>query len=181
LAGKNYLITLHIHFTNNLQPPLPAAVLPFSPLSPTQVGPSELTEVEIEFEGKKQVWKSGVKIKKCRYLENSGCTGMCINMCKVPTQKFFTDTFGLPLTMNPDFETLECEMIFGQEPPPIEQDDVYNQPCLSVCNLARLSDTVGGGNKAPPACPKTDTDRTAAMAKKLNAAAASSSSSATSA
>ncbi|KAL4546208.1 hypothetical protein Ndes2526B_g05299 [Nannochloris sp. 'desiccata'] len=130
------------------------------------VGPSELTEVEIEFEGRKQVWKSGVKIKKCRYLENSGCTGMCINMCKVPTQKFFTDTFGLPLTMNPDFETLECEMIFGQAPPPIEQDEVYNQPCLSVCNIAKLSDTVGGGNSSPPACPKTDTDRTAAMAKR---------------
>jgi len=137
----------------------------FSLFSP-QVGPSKLEDVEIEFEGRKQVWKSGVKIKKCRYLENSGCTGMCVNMCKVPTQKFFTETFGLPLTMNPDFETLECEMIFGQAPPPIEEDEVYNQPCLSVCNLARLSDTVGGGNSSPPACPKTDTDRTAALSKK---------------
>ena len=124
------------------------------------MGKSELTDVEIEFEGRKEIWKSGVKIKKCRYLENSGCVGMCVNMCKIPTQKFFTDTFGLPLTMNPDFETLECEMIFGQAPPPIEQDEVYNQPCLSVCNLARASDAAAGA----PACPKTDTDRTAAMA-----------------
>jgi hypothetical protein len=37
----------------------------------------------------------------CRYLENSGCVGMCVNMCKIPTQSFFTDEFGLPLTMNP--------------------------------------------------------------------------------
>lgn len=24
---------------------------------------------------------------------------VCVNMCKLPTQKFFTETFGLPLTM----------------------------------------------------------------------------------
>lgn len=36
-----------------------------------------------------------------RYLENSGCVGMCVNMCKIPTQNFFTNEFGLPLTMNP--------------------------------------------------------------------------------
>lgn len=27
--------------------------------------------------------------------------GMCVNMCKLPTQDFFTDQFGLPLTMTP--------------------------------------------------------------------------------
>lgn len=27
--------------------------------------------------------RSVVHIKKCRYLENSGCVGMCVNMCKV--------------------------------------------------------------------------------------------------
>jgi hypothetical protein len=113
------------------------------------VGPSEVQDAEITFNGEKQVWKSGVKIKKCRYLENSGCVGMCTNMCKIPTQKFFLEQFGLPLTMNPDFETLECEMIFGQEPPPIEEDPVYNQPCFSVCNI-------GSGEKK--ACPKVDTE-----------------------
>lgn len=29
--------------------------------------------------------------------------------------------------MKPNFEDLSCEMIFGQAPPPIEQDEVYNQ------------------------------------------------------
>jgi hypothetical protein len=38
---------------------------------------------------------------------------------KLPTQRFFTDTFGLPLTMNPNFEDLSCEMIFGQAPPEV--------------------------------------------------------------
>ncbi len=39
------------------------------------VGPLETKEVEVEFEGEKQKWKSGVQIKKCRYLEQSGCIG----------------------------------------------------------------------------------------------------------
>jgi hypothetical protein len=114
------------------------------------VGPSEVQEAEVVFNGEKQVWKSGVKIKKCRYLENSGCVGMCTNMCKLPTQKFFLEKFGLPLTMNPDFETLECEMIFGQEPPPVEEDPVYNQPCFSACNI---------GSSEKKSCPKVDTKR----------------------
>lgn len=42
------------------------------------VGPSELTKVEVQFEGRTEEWNSGVKIKKCRYLENSGCVGMCV-------------------------------------------------------------------------------------------------------
>lgn len=47
------------------------------------VGPLEVQEAEVEYKGQKQTWKSGVQIKKCRYLEQSGCKGMCINMCKV--------------------------------------------------------------------------------------------------
>ena len=47
------------------------------------VGPLETKEVEVDFEGEKETWRSGVQIKKCRYLEQSGCAGMCINMCKV--------------------------------------------------------------------------------------------------
>jgi len=68
---------------------------------------------------------------------------------QVPTQNFFTNDFGLPLTMNPDFETLSCDMIFGQAPPPVEQDAAYTQSCLSQCSLAQ--------GIVP--CPKTDTQR----------------------
>jgi len=120
------------------------------------VGPADVKEVDVQFEGRAEKWRSGVQIKKCRYLESSGCVGMCTNMCKIPTQKFFTETFGLPLTMNPDFETLECEMIFGQAPPPIEEDPVFNQPCFSVCNVGLGA--AAAGREALP-CPKLDTDR----------------------
>ena len=39
------------------------------------VGPLETKEVEVDFNGDKQKWQSGVQIKKCRYLEQSGCIG----------------------------------------------------------------------------------------------------------
>ncbi|XP_019232778.1 PREDICTED: beta-carotene isomerase D27, chloroplastic isoform X2 [Nicotiana attenuata] len=94
--------------------------------------------VEVEVGGVKQ--KSGVHIKKCRYLENSGCVGMCVNMCKIPTQDFFTNEFGLPLTMNPNFEDMSCEMVYGQVPPPFEEDPVAKQPCLAdICTIANPS------------------------------------------
>jgi len=106
------------------------------------VGPSEVIEVEVN--GVKQ--KSGVLIKKCRYLENSGCVGMCVNMCKIPTQDFFTNEFGLPLTMNPNFEDMSCEMIYGQVPPPLEEDPASKQPCYpNLCSMSTPS---------APICPK---------------------------
>ncbi|CAL9111961.1 hypothetical protein MUK42_01220 [Musa troglodytarum] len=106
------------------------------------VGPSEVIEVEVN--GVKQ--RSGVQIKKCRYLENSGCVGMCVNMCKLPTQDFFTNEFGLPLTMNPNFEDMSCEMVYGQVPPAFEEDPVSKQPCYAdMCSVA---------NTSSPVCPK---------------------------
>ncbi|GAB4815549.1 hypothetical protein N2152v2_002595 [Parachlorella kessleri] len=113
--------------------------------------------IEVDYQGRKEEWLSGVEIKKCRYLESSGCVGLCVNLCKLPTQKFFTETFGLPLTMNPNFEDLSCEMAFGQYPPPVEQDKVYNQPCFAKqCNL--VGNTVSSKDLSKP-CPKIDTER----------------------
>ncbi|MEO0538467.1 MAG: DUF4033 domain-containing protein [Cyanobacteria bacterium P01_A01_bin.123] len=95
------------------------------------VGPCEVTDVEVtDAEGTVTVQKSGVHIKKCRYLEQSHCVGLCINMCKLPTQNFFTQDFGIPLTMTPNFEDYSCEMVFGQTPPPLETEAIYHQPCL---------------------------------------------------
>ena len=51
------------------------------------VGESELQVGEVQV-GPEQVrsQRSIVHIKKCRYLESSGCVGMCVNMCKVGGQ-----------------------------------------------------------------------------------------------
>lgn len=108
------------------------------------VGPSEVKEVEVN--GVKQM--SGVLIKKCRYLENSGCVGMCVNMCKIPTQDFFTNEFGLPLTMIPNFEDMSCEMVYGQVPPPFEEDPVAKQPCFAdICSVSNPNSSI---------CPKLE-------------------------
>ncbi|XP_031377455.1 beta-carotene isomerase D27, chloroplastic isoform X2 [Punica granatum] len=97
--------------------------------------------IEVEVNGVKQM--SGVRIKKCRYLENSGCVGMCVNMCKMPTQDFFTNEFGLPLTMLPNFEDMSCDMVYGQVPPPLEEDPVSKQPCFAeICSMANPNASV---------------------------------------
>lgn len=108
------------------------------------VGKSEIREVEIIDENEKiYKQKSGVHIEKCRYLEASGCVGMCVNMCKLPTQKFFTESFGIPLTMTPNFDDFSCEMVFGQNPPDLQTEEVSTQPCLkNHCPSANIFTSV---------------------------------------
>lgn len=109
------------------------------------VGPCRVEFAEVTTAaGKSRQQKSSVHIEKCRYLEQSGCVGMCVNMCKLPTQQFFTEKFGIPLTMTPDFKDLSCDMVFGQAPPPLDTEDAYQQPCLKDCNVTSEA----------PACPK---------------------------
>lgn len=124
------------------------------------VGECELREDDIKV-GPNEVrrQKSVVHIKKCRYIESSGCVGMCVNMCKIPTQSFFTDDFGLPLTMKPNFEDLSCDMIFGQPPPALEEDEAFAQPCFATqCAIA-------AARQEAEACPKVDTDKAIAATR----------------
>ena len=44
----------------------------------------------------------------------SGCVGICVNLCKTATQRFFTEDVGMPLTMVPNWDDLSCDMVFGQ-------------------------------------------------------------------
>jgi Beta-carotene isomerase D27-like, C-terminal len=114
------------------------------------VGPCTVREVDVTTEkGTVHTQKSGVHIEKCRYLESSQCVGMCVNMCKLPTQTFFTQEFGIPLTMTPNFEDYSCEMVFGQIPPPLDAEEAGHQPCLiGRCTMASTRAT---------ACPKLST------------------------
>jgi hypothetical protein len=73
-------------------------------------------------------------------------------MCKVPTQSYFAEEFGLPLTMVPNFEDLSCDMIFGQEAPPLDADPVFQQPCFAACSSAAAR----RGEEAAPPCHKSD-------------------------
>lgn len=76
----------------------------------------------------------------CRYLAESNCVGMCVNLCKAPVQSFFTEELGMPLTMSPNFEDYSCDMVFGLTPPPLDEDEAMRQSCLQQCDTALFRD-----------------------------------------
>ncbi|KAJ8543134.1 hypothetical protein K7X08_005657 [Anisodus acutangulus] len=96
------------------------------------VGPCEVKESE--FNGRRE--NNVVHIKKCRFLEEINCVGMCTNLCKMPSQLFIKDTLGMPVNMVPNFDDMSCEMIFGQDPPPPDTDPAFIQPCYKLCKLS---------------------------------------------
>ncbi|CAK9179271.1 unnamed protein product [Ilex paraguariensis] len=61
------------------------------------VGPCEVRESE--FNGGRE--KNVVHIKKCRFLEETNCVGLCANLCKMPSQVFIKDSLGIPVNMVP--------------------------------------------------------------------------------
>lgn len=93
------------------------------------VGACEVRESELNGRREKNV----VHIKKCRFLEESNCVGMCVNLCKMPSQVFIKDSLGMPVNMVPNFEDMSCEMIFGQDPPASTDDPALKQPCYKLC------------------------------------------------
>ncbi|KAI3693496.1 hypothetical protein L1987_76439 [Smallanthus sonchifolius] len=101
---------------------------------PWLVGPCEVKESEFEE-------RNIVHIKKCRFLESTNCAGMCTNLCKIPSQEFIKNSFGIPINMVPNFDDMSCEMIFGQDPPALQDDPVLKQPCYKLCNVKHKHDT----------------------------------------
>jgi hypothetical protein len=97
----------------------------------------------------------GVLVKRCRYLEATGpCASACLNACRRPTQDFFSEDMGLPLTMTPNFETFECQFSWGVAPAADERDDAFlagsgGVACFSTCPLGGE----GGGRAGGTACP----------------------------
>lgn len=79
----------------------------------------------------------GVLIERCAVLEHGGCKGLCVHMCKLPTERMFAEQWGLPLHMAPNFETCECQLSFGAVPPSVEEDESLPTGCLGSCPLAR--------------------------------------------
>lgn len=68
--------------------------------------------------------------------------GLCTNMCKIPTERFFEDTLGMPMAMEPDFDTYECRLSFGLEAPDMDEDDTVPRGCLSGCSCKELGAVV---------------------------------------
>ena len=49
--------------------------------------------------------RGGLVVEKCKFLQESACKGLCLNICKIPTQEFLKDELGLDLTVSPNFAT----------------------------------------------------------------------------
>lgn len=98
------------------------------------MGETEVNDVQID--GGKIGKSQGLLVKRCRFLEESGCASVCVNSCKIPTQSFFIENMGLPLTMEPNYETFECQFSFGRTPDTTTELLAKNVPCLSRCPTA---------------------------------------------
>jgi Beta-carotene isomerase D27-like, C-terminal len=51
-----------------------------------------------------------VEIERCRYLEESGCVGTCLNSCKLATERFFVQSMGLPRYIEPNVDDLYVDV-----------------------------------------------------------------------
>mmetsp|Transcript_3989 Transcript_3989/g.9508 ORF Transcript_3989/g.9508 Transcript_3989/m.9508 type:complete len:402 (+) Transcript_3989:159-1364(+) len=75
----------------------------------------------------------GLVVEKCKFLQESGCKGLCLHQCKLPAQEFFQDNLGLSLTVSPNFVTQECQWSFGETPLPPSEDPSFPTGCLVGC------------------------------------------------
>ncbi|CAL5436856.1 unnamed protein product [Camellia sinensis] len=121
-----------------------------------------------ELNGRRE--RNVVHIKKCRFLEETNCVGMCINLCKMPSQTFIKDSLGMPVNMVPskyfmitnsgwghryqeNFDDMSCEMIFGQDPPATTEDPAFKQPCYKLSKQPKSTVQVVPAN-IQGTCPK---------------------------
>jgi hypothetical protein len=75
----------------------------------------------------------GLVVDKCKFLQESGCKGLCLHQCKIPAQDFFSQELGLDLTVEPNFATQECQWSWGQKPLPHQDDPAWPPGCLVGC------------------------------------------------
>ena len=75
----------------------------------------------------------GLVVEKCKFLQESGCKGLCLHQCKLPAQQFFKDELGLALSVSPNFVTQECQWSFGEEPLSPSKDPSFPKGCLVGC------------------------------------------------
>ncbi|KAG7373993.1 protein of unknown function DUF4033 containing protein [Nitzschia inconspicua] len=88
----------------------------------------------------------GLVVEKCKFLQESGCKGLCLHQCKLPAQQFFQEELGLPLTVSPNFVTQECQWSFGETPLPPNEDPAFPKGCLVGCESRKA--IAASGSKA---------------------------------
>jgi len=75
-----------------------------------------------------------IKAERCRFLETSSCASVCVNSCKVPSQEWLREDFGMNLHIQPNYDDFSCVWSFNKAPPPLEEDAAILVPCFSNCN-----------------------------------------------
>ena len=120
-------------FANNIHSP---AILAWfaKHLLPFLVGDMQLTSRSVDDDR-----AGGVLVERCRVLEGTQCKGVCAKMCKLPTQRFFEEEWGVPLYMQPNFETGQCQLAFGVVPPSIDNDPTIPSGCITRCPAANFA------------------------------------------
>lgn len=73
------------------------------------------------------------KAERCRFLEQAQCASVCVNSCKVPSQQWLTEDFGMPLHIQPNYDDFSCRWSFGKEAPPLMEDEAIMTPCFTKC------------------------------------------------
>jgi len=74
-----------------------------------------------------------VKAERCRFLEQSNCASVCVNSCKVPSQNWLKDDFGMDLHIQPNYDDYTCRWKFGKPAPPLFEDEAIMVPCFTAC------------------------------------------------
>jgi hypothetical protein len=101
------------------------------------MGKTELNQVEVtdpKDQGK-TIMMPGVKVERCRYLEESGCASVCLHSCKFPTKEFFKEDMGLDVTLEPDYEDFSCQFVFGKKAPQPDKDEACSTACFKQCTF----------------------------------------------
>jgi hypothetical protein len=83
---------------------------------------------------------SKVVIERCRYLQEAKCKGLCVGICKKPTEAFFNDDLKIPMTLEPNFTDCSCALVWGKAPveKTIFEEDLT---CFDVCGLSKSAGT----------------------------------------
>jgi len=160
VQGKNMLVRL---FPSFLLPTYKVVFRPFLSLSILMnayvtlwttkwlMGPSKLVDldasVNINVEQQQHQQQNGpvntmtLQIEKCRFLEASGCVRTCLHACKIPTQDFFFQEMGLPVSVSPNLTDMSCKFVFGQSPIDWKEDPSLVAPCFSQCSQRKAITT----------------------------------------
>lgn len=70
---------------------------------------AQVQAIEVQQGGSTHTWNSGVHIKKCRYMEQTACAGICTNLCKASPSPFMCARSG-DVCMRASSSTCACSL-----------------------------------------------------------------------